>query len=189
MPGIMGTRGSTMHSPNICMRFKNFFAYFKYDMQGVVIYMSHDQWVREIEHGPFSPLVFSGGMGTTATVVYKQRMILEKHEKPYSKTMQWIRCRLSFSLLRFAMMCFCGSWSSRHHPDHHPIDGGSIDLLNGQGPKPGLNCSPYIGTVCCLTGYFCLMFTFVSWTFNSFNIKANHCLEKYTHWNLHGCNT
>ena len=91
---------------------------------------AYDQRVREIEHGSFSPLVFSttGGMGTTATVVYKRlaAMISEKHEKPYSKTMQWIRCRLSFSLLRSAIMCLRGSRSSRHHPEHHPIDGGSI---------------------------------------------------------------
>ena len=34
---------------------------------------AYDERVREIEHGSFSPLVFStsGGMGTTATVVYK----------------------------------------------------------------------------------------------------------------------
>ena len=41
---------------------------------------------REIEHGSFSLLVFSttGGMGTIATVVYKQlaSVILEKYEKP-----------------------------------------------------------------------------------------------------------
>ena len=50
---------------------------------------AYDQRVREIEHGLFSPLVFStaGGMGTIATVVYKQLalMIAEKHEKPYNK--------------------------------------------------------------------------------------------------------
>ena len=35
---------------------------------------SYDERVREIEHGSFSPPVFStsGGMGTTATVVYKR---------------------------------------------------------------------------------------------------------------------
>ena len=35
---------------------------------------AYDQRIREIEHGSFSPLVFSttGGMGTTATVVYKR---------------------------------------------------------------------------------------------------------------------
>ena len=34
---------------------------------------AYDQWVREIEHGSFTPLVFSasGGMGPTARVFYK----------------------------------------------------------------------------------------------------------------------
>ena len=95
---------------------------------------AYDQRVREIEHGSFSPLVFSttGGIGAVATVVYKRlaAMIAEKHEKPYSKTMQWIRSRLCFSLLRSAIMCLRGSQSSRHHPVHHHnvISGGTIDL-------------------------------------------------------------
>ena len=95
---------------------------------------AYDQRVREIEHGSFSPLVFSAtrGMGAVATVVYKRlaAMIAEKHEKPYSKTMQWIRSRLCFSLLHSAIMCLRGSRSSRHHPVHHHnvISGGTIDL-------------------------------------------------------------
>jgi hypothetical protein len=103
---------------------------------------AYDQRVREIEHGSFSPLVFSatGGMGTVATVVYKRlaAMIAEKHTKSYSTTMQWIRCRLSFSLLRSAIMCFRGSRSSRYHPDHHHnvISGGSIDLACSMGKVP-----------------------------------------------------
>ena len=64
---------------------------------------AYDQRVREIEHVSFSPLVFSttGCMGMTATVVYKRfaSLIAEKYEKPYSKNIQWIRCRLSYSLL------------------------------------------------------------------------------------------
>ena len=83
--------------------------------------------MREIEHGSFSPLVFSatGGMGTVASVVYKRlaAMIATKYAKSYSLTMQWIRCRISFSLLRSAIMCLRGSRSSRHH---HHISGGSI---------------------------------------------------------------
>ena len=46
------------------------------------------------------------------------------------------RCRLSFSLLRSAIMCLHGSWSSRHHPEHHPTDGGSIDLACSMGRVP-----------------------------------------------------
>ena len=82
---------------------------------------AYDQRVREIEHGSFSPLVFSttGGMGPTATIVYKRlaSMIAKKHNKTYSKTIHWLRCRLSFSLLRSAVMCLRGSRSSLHHPE------------------------------------------------------------------------
>ena len=93
---------------------------------------AYDERVREIEHGSFSPLVFStsGGMGTTATVVYKRiaSMIAEKHNKPYSKTIHWIRCRLNFSLLRSSyhvppripFSLSSPSWSSHHHQHHGP---------------------------------------------------------------------
>ena len=81
---------------------------------------AYDQRVREIEHGSFSPLVFStsGGMGTTATVVYKRiaSLIATKYDKPYSRTIHWLRCRLSFSILRSAIRCLRGSRSSIHHP-------------------------------------------------------------------------
>ena len=102
---------------------------------------AYDQQVREIEHGSFSPLVFSatGGMGTVASVVYKRlaAMIATKYAKSYSLTMQWIRCRISFSLLRSAIMCLHGSRSSRHHPDHPDhISGGSIDLACSMGKVP-----------------------------------------------------
>lgn len=83
---------------------------------------AYDQRVREIEHGS-SALVFSttGGMGSTATTVYKRiaSLIASKHNKTYSKTIHWLRCRLSFSLLRSAIMCLCGSRSSLHHPETH----------------------------------------------------------------------
>ena len=49
---------------------------------------AYDKRVREIEHGSFSPLVFStsGGMGATATVVYKRiaTLIASKYDKPYN---------------------------------------------------------------------------------------------------------
>ena len=70
---------------------------------------AYDERVREIEHGSFSPLVFStaGGMGNTATVVYKRlaSFLVEKRNTTYSTTLHWLRCRLNFSLLRSAVMC------------------------------------------------------------------------------------
>ena len=57
-------------------------------------------------------------MGATANVVYKVivSLIADKHGKPYSKTINWMRCRRSFSLLRSAIMCMRGARSSLHRP-------------------------------------------------------------------------
>ena len=86
---------------------------------------AYDERVREIEHGSFSPLVFSttGGMGTTATVVYKRlaSLIADKQNKPYSRTVHWLRCRLSFSLLRSAIMCLYTGVTLHHPPPCRPI--------------------------------------------------------------------
>ena len=77
---------------------------------------AYDQRVREVEHGTFPPLVFSctGGMSRAATATYKRlaALIAEKSDEPYSTTMGWIRCHLSFSLLRASIMCFRGARSS-----------------------------------------------------------------------------
>ena len=102
---------------------------------------AYDERVREIEHGSFSPLVFStsGGMGTTATVVYKRiaSMLSEKQDQSYSKTMHWIRCRLNFSLLRSAIMCLRGSRSAQHRPAGPSVSSDCMDLACSEGRVPG----------------------------------------------------
>ena len=59
---------------------------------------AYEQRIREIEFGSFSPLVFSttGGLGSTATVVFKRlaSLIADKQEQPYSKTLFWLRCKV-----------------------------------------------------------------------------------------------
>ena len=88
------------------------------------------------------------GMGSTATVVYKRdaSMIAEKHDKPYSRTIHWIRCRLSFSLLQSAIMCIRGSRSAHHSPAAPPITA-TMDLACSEGrvpgPKPRLGTNSY----------------------------------------------
>ncbi len=98
---------------------------------------AYDQRIREVEHGSFSPLVFStsGGMGPTANVVYKRiaSMTAKKQDKPYSKIIHWIRCKLSFSLLRSATMCLRGSRSSIHHP---AFSTDTMDLACQEGRVP-----------------------------------------------------
>ena len=69
--------------------------------------------VRRVEHGAFTPLVFSttGGVGTLAAAFLKRlcSRLADKRDLPYSVTMVWLRCRLNFSLLRSAIMCLRGS--------------------------------------------------------------------------------
>ena len=100
---------------------------------------AYDERVREIERGSFSPLVFStsGGMGKTATVVYKRLATLhaDKFDKPYSKTIHWLRCRMNFSLLRSSIMCLRGSRSAVHRPAS-PLIPGDIDLACAEGRVP-----------------------------------------------------
>ena len=76
--------------------------------------------VREVEHGVFTPLVLSttGGLGSEATTFYKRLadLISSKQQKHYSNVMCWLRCRLSFAILRSAIMCIRGSRSSYHRP-------------------------------------------------------------------------
>ena len=80
----------------------------------------YEQRILEVEHGTFTPLVLSssGGWGPSATVAYKRlaSLISEKHGQPYSSTISWIRCRISFSLIDSAVACLRAPRSSRHAP-------------------------------------------------------------------------
>lgn len=77
----------------------------------------YDQRVREVERGSFAPLVFSasGGMGPCTTIAYKRlaSLLASKRGHLYSTTMRWLRCRLSFSLLRSAINTIRGTRSTR----------------------------------------------------------------------------
>ena len=76
----------------------------------------YEQRIREVEHSSFTPLIFSttGGLGPAASVFYKRlaSMLAAKHNQPYGSTIGWLRCRLSFSLLRSSIMCISGACSS-----------------------------------------------------------------------------
>ena len=100
---------------------------------------AYEERVREVEHGSFSPLVFSaaGGMGTIATVVYKRlaSLLAEKQGRSYSSTLHWLRCRLNFSLMRSAIMCIRGSRST-FSPFATPPTTEAIDLALHEGQVP-----------------------------------------------------
>ena len=81
----------------------------------------------EVEHGSFTPLVFSscGGMGAEATVVVKKlasALSVKRHES-YSRVVAWVRCCLAFGLARSAIRCLRGSRSLRRRfLDLAPVD-------------------------------------------------------------------
>ena len=66
-----------------------------------------------IDHGTFTPLVFSvtGVMGKECSMYHKHiaDKIARKSEEQYSKIIGVIRCRLSFLILRAALLCVRGS--------------------------------------------------------------------------------
>ena len=74
---------------------------------------NYQQRVLEIERASFTPLVFSasGGMAKAAQVCYKRLagLLAEKRKEPYSQIMGWMRTKLSFCLLRSAILCVRGS--------------------------------------------------------------------------------
>ena len=69
--------------------------------------------VLNVEHGTFTPLVFTcyGGMAIECTRFYDRlsEMLSEKRKDPISVTKSWIRTKLSFCLLRTMNLCIRGS--------------------------------------------------------------------------------
>ena len=59
-----------------------------------------------------------GGMAPAATITFKRlaSLLAEKRQQEYNKTIAWIRCQLSFSLVRSSVMCLRGARSSYHRP-------------------------------------------------------------------------
>ena len=91
------------------------------NMSSAKIYAKHEaekkrnynQRVIQVEHGTFTPLVFAvnGGMAPECEQYHKHlaEKISEKSGEGYSKVISWIRCKLSFLILRAALMCIRGS--------------------------------------------------------------------------------
>ena len=77
---------------------------------------AYGQRVREVEHATFTPIVLAatGGLAHEATVFYKRlaSLLATKWGDDYSVVLGWLRCCLSFSLLRSAIQCIRGARSS-----------------------------------------------------------------------------
>ena len=94
--------------------------------------------INVVEHGSFTPLVFSacGGMGREAAVTIKKlaATLATKRNKSYCHFISWMRCRLSFSLARSAILCVRGSRSIRRKTLLHMGEHGMapVDLVHAE---------------------------------------------------------
>ena len=104
------------------------------DLEPQQIYRIHEnekkrlysERVLDIEHGTFTPLVFTttGGMGKECLKYHSRlaQLIAIKKGEQYAKTIAWIRTRTSFALLRSALVCLRGSRTRRVPCDIKNVD-------------------------------------------------------------------
>ena len=73
--------------------------------------------ILEVEQGTFTPLVLNatGGMGEECARYHARlaELLAIKNGGTYSTMVSWIRAKVSFALLRVALLCLRGSRSSR----------------------------------------------------------------------------
>ena len=88
--------------------------------------------VMNIEHGTFTPLVFSvtGVMGKECSMFHKHmaEKISQKTEEKYSDIMNVLKCKLSFLILRASLLCVRGSRT--HKKDSKITDDFTSVFLN-----------------------------------------------------------
>ena len=89
--------------------------------------------ILEVEQTTFTPFVFSttGGMAAECKRYHSRlaELLATKKEESYATTMSWIRARVSFALLRSALLCLRGSRAKRRiHLELPDID---FDIENG----------------------------------------------------------
>ena len=73
---------------------------------------NYNRRIMNIEHGTFTPLFFSvsGGMGKECSMFHKrvaERLTIKTDER-YEKAISTIPCKLSFLILKSALMCVGG---------------------------------------------------------------------------------
>ena len=82
--------------------------------------LEYAERIIHVDRGSFTPLVFTtvGGAAPECSMFLKRlcTLLAEKGDKSYGEVMSYVRCRLSFALLRSAIMCIRGSRSAYHRP-------------------------------------------------------------------------
>ena len=80
----------------------------------------------EVEHGSFTPLVFSttGVMSHECSIYHKAlaEKISRKKGEEYSEVMRYLRVKLSHMALKFTLLCLRGSRSHTNKTTAKPIN-------------------------------------------------------------------
>ena len=93
----------------------------------------YNQRVIQIEHGTFSPLIFTpyGGVSRETEHFIKtlSAKLSEKRDVPYSTVINWMRSKISFALLRSAILCVRGTRNWRNW-QNAPTNTANIELAD-----------------------------------------------------------
>ena len=77
----------------------------------------YTQRVMDVEQGTFTPLVFTttGGMGEECKRYHNRlaELVAAKKGEDYTTTVSWIRSKVSFAILRSALLCLRGSRTAK----------------------------------------------------------------------------
>ena len=86
---------------------------------------AYEERIRNVEMGTFTPLVFSiqGGSSRSTQITFKRMasLLADKQGDPYSQVINWIRYRLSFSLIRSSINAIRGSRTRAPIPFQCPL--------------------------------------------------------------------
>ena len=104
---------------------------------------------------PSPPFVMSltGGAGPAATTCFKRlaSLLSEKWDQSYSSTLAWLRCTLSFAILRSSIQCIQGARSAAGCPSGNVVL--PVDLILSEA---GFDNLQIFGFVFLLFSYCCL---------------------------------
>ena len=89
----------------------------------------YNQRIIQIEHGTFSPLIFTpyGGVSRETEHFTKtlSAKLAEKRDVPYATVINWMRSKISFALIRSAILCVRGT---RNWKTLEPTSTANIEL-------------------------------------------------------------
>ena len=98
----------------------------------------YNSCVTEIEQGTFTPLVFitTGGMADKCPRYHSRlaELLSAKKQESYATTISWVRAKVSFAILRSALLCLRGSRTPRRR--NFDVKDRDLEIKKGQAGLP-----------------------------------------------------